>query len=243
MADAPVPPPPPVAIRITRPYASEEEYLDEELDTLTRTSITLLGVQPRPQGVVLRFELVLSSGQVLARGEGRVIGFKHNAHEGLGGLTLRFTRLDSRTKTLVDKAAALREQRRPSARQHEAGPTPSALAPTPVSVDAAPEAMLRAFVTQEEPSEPSLMAPIAIASEPSLPDIMPAAVGAPVEPPAAEKGREPPSATESERASATESEPIAPRVDRDALLDRLRARSKRLNPGALQVILASRRRS
>ena len=85
VADVPAPPPPPVAIRITRPYASEDEYLDEELDTLTRTSITLLGVPPRPQGVVLRFELVLSSGQVLARGEGRVIGFKHNAHEGLGG--------------------------------------------------------------------------------------------------------------------------------------------------------------
>ena len=42
------------------------------------------------------------------RGEGRVVGFKADAFEGLGGLTLRFTRLDSRTKALVDKAAALR---------------------------------------------------------------------------------------------------------------------------------------
>jgi len=116
VADAPVPPPLPAAIRITRPYASEDDYLDREVETLTRASITLLGAQARPQGVVLRFELALSSGQVLMRGEGRVVGFKANAYEGLGGLTLRFTRLDTRSKALVDKAAALREQRRPSTR-------------------------------------------------------------------------------------------------------------------------------
>jgi hypothetical protein len=223
VADVPAPPPPPVAIRITRPYASEDEYLDEELDTLTRTSITLLGVQPRPQGVVLRFELVLSSGQVLARGEGRVIGFKHNAHEGLGGVTLRFTRLDSRTKTLVDKAAALREQRRPSARPHDAGPGASAAAPVHLPGDPRGGAGVH---LPEEPSDPSIMAPIAIASEPSLPDL-PASVA---ERPAQAS---PP---------VTGSDSAAPRADRDALLDRLRARSKRLDPGALQVILASRRR-
>jgi hypothetical protein len=106
---------PPVAIRITRPYTTEDEFLELELDTLSRTSVTLLGAQPRPQGVVLRFELVLASGHVLMRGEGRVVGFRANAHQGLGGLTLRFTRLDSRSKALIDKAATLRERRRPSA--------------------------------------------------------------------------------------------------------------------------------
>ncbi len=68
--------------------------------------------------MVLRFELVLTSGAVLVRGEGRVVGFKADAFEGLGGLTLRFTRLDTRSKALVDKAAALREKRRPSTRPH-----------------------------------------------------------------------------------------------------------------------------
>jgi len=108
-------PHPPVAIRITRPYATEDEFLEQELETLTRTSVTLLGAQPRPQGVVLRFELALSSGSVLMRGEGRVVGFRPNAQQGLGGLTLRFTRLDSRSKALVDRAASVRERRRPSA--------------------------------------------------------------------------------------------------------------------------------
>jgi hypothetical protein len=105
-----------VAIRITRPYTTEDEFLEQELETLSRTSVTLLGAQPRPQGVVLRFELVLSSGHVLMRGEGRVVGFRPNMQQGLGGLTLRFTRLDTRSKALVDKAATFRERRRPSAR-------------------------------------------------------------------------------------------------------------------------------
>ena len=138
---------PPVAIRITRPYASEDEYIEHELETLTRTGITLVGAQPRPDGVVLRFELVLPSGQVLMRGEGRVVGYKPNAHEGVGGLSLRFTRLDMRSKALVDRAAALRDQRRPAAQGSDRpGPRASivpgaystSLSPSPHSVRAEP---------------------------------------------------------------------------------------------------------
>jgi hypothetical protein len=112
-------PRPPVAIRITRPYASEEEYLEQELELISRTGITLVGAHPRPAGVVLRFELVLSSGHVLVRGEGRVTGFKPNAHEDVGGLSLRFTRIDARSKALLDKATARREAKRPSSRPPE----------------------------------------------------------------------------------------------------------------------------
>jgi hypothetical protein len=114
----------PLAIRITRPYATEDEFLEHELDTLTRASITLVGAQPRAEGVVLRFELVLTSGLVLVRGEGRVTGFKPNMHQGLGGLSLRFTRLDTRSKVLIDKAAALREKRRPSLQPPSLAPPP-----------------------------------------------------------------------------------------------------------------------
>ena len=126
---------PPVAIRITRPYTTEDEFLEQELESLSRTSVTLLGAQPRPQGVVLRFELVLSSGHVLMRGEGRVVGFRPNIHQGMGGLTLRFTRLDTRSKALVDKAATFRERRRPSVRPDTdpspSGPPPAADAGVP----------------------------------------------------------------------------------------------------------------
>ncbi len=174
---------PPVAIRVVRPFATEDELLENELETLTRTSITLLGAPARPPGLVLRFELVLASGQVLVRGEGRVVGYRPDAHYGTGGLTLRFTRLDTRSKALVDRAAALRDRRRPSSL--------AAMAESP-SLPAPP------FTLEEERSESG--------STQSLPPAL-----------------RPPSAR-----PAPPTEAASPRLprDRDALLERLRARSK-----------------
>ena len=83
---------PPVAIRITRPYTTEAEFLEREFDTMTHTTVVLLGAQARPQGVVLRFEIVLKGGDSMLRGEGRVVGYKERAYAGEPGLTLRFTR-------------------------------------------------------------------------------------------------------------------------------------------------------
>ena len=111
----------PVAIRIARPYSSEEAFLEHELETLTRTSVTLIGAQARPQGVILRFEVTLASGAPLLRGEGRVVGYKRNAIGDEPGLTLRFTRLDPRSKALIDRAAAMREAK---ARSRSAYPPP-----------------------------------------------------------------------------------------------------------------------
>jgi hypothetical protein len=184
-------PPAPVAIRITRPYATEDEYLEQEGDLLSRTGITLVGAQSRPQGVVLRFELVLSGGQVLLRGEGRVVAFKPSAHRGVGGLTLRFTRIDARSKALLDKAAALREQRRPASNR-----------------PAAPGGGSAAASSRPPPPPP----PEALAAAPTPP-----------------------------HATAPPREIVPPR-ERDALLDRLRARAKTLDAAAVRRILEQARR-
>lgn len=102
-------PKPPVAIRIVRPFASEEEFLENELETVGKASVILIGAHSRPQGVILRFEVVLANGTTLLRGEGRVLSHKENAFRGQAGLSLRFTRLDPRSKALVDRAVAMRE--------------------------------------------------------------------------------------------------------------------------------------
>jgi hypothetical protein len=122
---------PPVAIRITRPHQTEDEFLAAELDTISRTGVVLVGAQQRPEGVVLRFELTLANGAALLRGEGRVIGYKPNVIGNEGGLALRFTRLDSKSKSLVDRVGEKREQRRSlippppvSARRVEEPPPP-----------------------------------------------------------------------------------------------------------------------
>jgi hypothetical protein len=124
-------PRPPVAIRVTRPYANEDEFLQKELETVTKTSIVLLGAQSRPQGVVLRFELALTSGAALVRGEGRVVSFRERALGDLPGLTLRFTRLDSRSKALVDRAATMREARARISSLPPAPPAPPEPPPSP----------------------------------------------------------------------------------------------------------------
>lgn len=183
---------PPPAIRITRPYATEEEFLDHELETLSRTGVTLIGAQPRAEGVVLRFELTLSTGHVLVRGEGRVVGYRAGAQPGAGGLAVRFTRLDVRSKALVDKAAALRDQRRSSLRPP---PLPHTSSHPPSSVRASTPPPPRA-----RPSAP-----------PPPPRSAATILGAP--------------------------------PDRAALLARLRARAKGLEPPALEGIFEQGRRA
>jgi molecular chaperone DnaK len=224
VADAP---PPPVAIRITRPYESEEEYLAQELEMISRTSITLVGAQPRPQGVVLRFELVLGSGHVLVRGEGRVVGFKPNAHRGVGGLTLRFTRIDARSKALLDKATSLREQRRPSSKPPQAATDDApaeqaAPPPLPPPLPLPTEASPPAAVSPPEPPPPP----------PSEPELAPAHAAPPAPPPPPAQPR----AADGPPARAA----TAPQ-DRDALLARLRSRAGALHPSAIQRILDQKR--
>jgi molecular chaperone DnaK len=174
-----------------RPYATIEAFLAEERDTFSRTAVTLIGAPTRPRGVVIRFEVTLSNGTPVLRGEGRVLGFQAADDQGPSSLTLRFTRLDARSKALVDRAAELRENREssipPEPRPTDAGPAPSS-----------PE------------SGPTLTAPAAF-------------------PPPGESS---PALT-----------PVdAPPPQRDALLDRLRARAKTLSPGQIETILTPRQR-
>ncbi|AKV01308.1 Chaperone protein DnaK [Labilithrix luteola] len=100
---------PPVAVRIVRPFDTEDAFLENELETVGKTSVILIGAHPRPAGVILRFEVTLATGATLLRGEGRVLAHKENAFRGQPGLNLRFTRLDPRSKALVDRAAAVRD--------------------------------------------------------------------------------------------------------------------------------------
>lgn len=114
----------PVAVRITRPYSSEEDFLTHEAHTLSKAGMVLLGAPSKPVGVVLRFEVTLANGNVLMRGEGRVVAFKENVIRDIPGLTLKFTRLDPKSKAVVDRAAVVREARA----KGEPTPPPSATA-------------------------------------------------------------------------------------------------------------------
>jgi hypothetical protein len=143
----------PVAIRIVRPYETEEELFANELETLNKTSVVLIGAHPRPTGVILRFEVTLANGETVLRGEGRVLAHKENAFRGQAGLSLRFTRLDPKSKSVVDRATALREAR--------AGGDTSPSRPAPPLADSP----LAAALTASTPM-PSAAAPKAAPAEP-----------------------------------------------------------------------------
>ncbi|MBX3201947.1 MAG: hypothetical protein KF894_27675 [Labilithrix sp.] len=132
---------PPVAVRIVRPYETEEAFLENELETVGKTSVILIGAHSRPTGVILRFEVTLASGATVLRGEGRVLAHKESAFRGQPGLALRFTRLDPKSKALVDRAAAIREARLAGDTGRGAAPeatSPAALPPVQPSAPALP---------------------------------------------------------------------------------------------------------
>jgi hypothetical protein len=226
---------PPVAVRIVRPYETEEAFLENELETVGKTSVILIGAHPRPTGVILRFEVTLASGTTVLRGEGRVLAHKENAFRGQPGLALRFTRLDPRSKALVDRAAAIREARLadearaasvlPPAPPAEPDPPPAA-SPQPMQRRGAAPADARAGQTAaqpyatQRPTAPSRSMP---APDPVLAEILGAPTPPPpqhvaprsVPPPAAQAPRaawDEEGARQSEQpASASEPMPTAPR--------------------------------
>jgi hypothetical protein len=233
----------PVAIRITRPYTTDDEFLTRELETLTRTSIVLVGAQPRPQGVVLRFELALATGQPLVRGEGRVVAFKERVFEDAPGLTLRFTRLDSKSKALVDRAAAMRDARNrpslPPPLPPASRPPPPALPPLPpgepVDLDSTHAEAPQSKIRSERPLHPST-APL------PLPPIPIAASKASIRiatPPAIDLER---TLAEAPTSKARTEGPTPATPDRDVLLERLRERARGLTDDRLRTILGAAKR-
>jgi hypothetical protein len=140
---------PPVALRIVRPFADEDAMLAAEAAAFSRTGVVLIGAPSRPNGVVLRFEIALSDGTPAMRGEGRVVGFRPGNNDEESALMLRFTRLDVKSKALLDRAVALREERRSMA-----PPPRTSLAPSAATNEAPRESVRPA----RAPSEPAAAA-------------------------------------------------------------------------------------
>ncbi len=100
--------PRPIGMRIPRPYATEEEFIQGDGLAIGRMGMILIGAPARPPGIVVRFELLLKGGEPVFRGEGKVVAHRVHAN-GRQGLEVRFTRLDKHSKALVEKVLALRK--------------------------------------------------------------------------------------------------------------------------------------
>ena len=95
-------------IRITRPYGSETEFLEGDFGWLGRTTVILPNGPARAAGELVRFEIVLTSGAPILRGEGHVVAHHSPGGPRAPGLEVRFTRVDAKSKLLIDR---VRERR------------------------------------------------------------------------------------------------------------------------------------
>jgi hypothetical protein len=102
-------------IRITRPYRSEGEFIDGDLAWLGRSSVILPNGPIRPEGELVRFEIMLDGGMPVLRGEGHVVAHHTPSGTRPPGLEVRFTRIDARSKLLLDRVGEKRSTFMPSA--------------------------------------------------------------------------------------------------------------------------------
>ena len=176
---------PPVALRVVRPFATEAELLEAEASAFTRTGVVLIGAASRPNGVVLRFEIALRDGAAVMRGEGRVVGYRPPSANDEGALMLRFTRLDVKSKALLDRAVSIREERRslapPAARPSPQAQPAQPKVPSPPRPSAAPP---QASGASPRPSvNPSAAFGGSAPPRPSIPSVAPTVQAAPSPPP------------------------------------------------------------
>ncbi|HEX9295488.1 MAG TPA: hypothetical protein VF881_06620 [Polyangiaceae bacterium] len=133
---------PPPTLRITRPYSSEAEFVDGDFAWIGRTTIVLPDVEARTAGELVRFEIILRQGAPVFRGEGHVVGYHASESGRPPGLEIRFTRIDARSKLIVDKVrdrrAALPRQNVAIAVAADPGAAESKAEPAVVSAEVQP---------------------------------------------------------------------------------------------------------
>ncbi len=120
-----------IPLRIRLPFTSEDEFITRYGSNVTRGGIFIATRAGKPEGTPLSFELVLQDGTRLMRGEGVVHKVVVDDQPGKAGMLVRFTRIDSRTKGLIDQILEQREGAAP-ADAPAAEPSPP-VAPPPIS--------------------------------------------------------------------------------------------------------------
>jgi hypothetical protein len=125
-------------IRITRPYGSEAEFIDGDYGWVGRTTLVLPGGPARAAGELVRFEVVLTNGAAVLRGEGHVVAHHVPGGARPAGLEVRYTRVDSRSKILLDR---VRERRAAMSQGGPASLSMPAMSVPAMSVPAMPSAM------------------------------------------------------------------------------------------------------
>ncbi len=152
--------PPLLPLRIRLPYATEEEFIEKYGSNVARGGVFVATRAPKPEGTGLAFEFVLADGSRVLRGEGVVVKSQADLGGGRAGMTVRFVRLDARSKGLVDRVVARRN----------AEPAPSAVGSGAVTEEPAPPTAPKPAPPVEPP--PITATPVSTGSLPPPPGLM-----------------------------------------------------------------------
>jgi hypothetical protein len=113
----------PSVLRIERPYASLDAYLEGDAWTVERTEMVLVGAPVTEIGAAVTFEIALRDGSVVVSGDARVVAEVHAEGERPSGLRVRFRKLDAASKGVLRRALEARRRANPEGTQE----TPSAV--------------------------------------------------------------------------------------------------------------------
>ncbi|HVG59720.1 MAG TPA: TIGR02266 family protein [Hyalangium sp.] len=133
-------------LRIRLPYATEEEFIDKYGSNVGRGGIFIATKALKEEGTAIAFEFVLADGTRLLRGEGVVAKSQVDEGGGRSGMTVRFVKLDSQSKALIDRVVARRsgEPLPPAPEEQSPAPTPApAAAPQAPQPVAPPPGLVR----------------------------------------------------------------------------------------------------
>jgi hypothetical protein len=220
----------PVNLRIVRPYASEDEFLAGDLWTLDAKGALLVNQSALDPGTLVRFDVVLSTGERVIRAEGKVVKYVEPTATRPGGLRVRFTRFGGSTKAFIDRAVELRRAAAATRPEPASNASPARAPSAPPAAPPAPA-----------PSAPPAPASAPVAREPSIPAPARAAPSGPTPKPELRSGvtaSAEPLALPARAAGADFGERrqvlreravqhVAAPANRDALLDRLRSRVRK----------------
>jgi molecular chaperone DnaK len=125
-------------LRIRLPYATEEEFIDKYGSNVGRGGVFIATKALKEEGTAIAFEFVLADGTRLLRGEGVVAKSQVDEGGGRSGMTVRFVKLDSQSKALIDRLVARRSEEPPPPAPEKQRPSSPAPAPAPAAAPQVP---------------------------------------------------------------------------------------------------------
>ncbi len=140
-----------IPLRIRLPYQTEEEFIEKYGSNVARGGVFIATRALKPEGSQLAFEFVLADGRRLIRGDGVVVKAQVDEGGTRAGMTVRFVRLDSASKAMIDRLIAARTGVAPQPPEHVIAAAP----PAPIAASLLPLKTVEgtAIVEGSKPSE------------------------------------------------------------------------------------------